>query len=61
MQDKGYHDYYKAGAHIYEFPRGRGRRRAVIAFEETPQGDGKMLWEEHNGLAEYQATIREDA
>jgi hypothetical protein len=39
-------DYYLAGGHVYEFVRGPGQRRAKIAFEETPTGDGRELWNE---------------
>ena len=47
-----YH-YYQYGTHIFEFPRGRGIPRARVAFQETPRGRGKVLWEEHGGLDLY--------
>jgi len=51
-------DYYRGGAHIYEIPQGRGKRRARVCFEETPRGDGGMLWEEYDGRAEYERICR---
>lgn len=50
-------DYYRAGGHTYEIPRGRGLPRAVVCFEETPRGDGAFLREEHNGAEELQEVL----
>ena len=47
-------DYYRAGGHVYEIPQGRGKPRARVCFEETPRGDGGMLWEENAGLVEWE-------
>lgn len=49
-----YEHYYLASAHVYEIPRGRGLPRAKVAFEETPHGDGRLLWEEHDGAAMHE-------
>jgi len=42
-------DYYVAGGHVYEIPRGRGKPRAKACYAETVHGDGVLLWEEHGG------------
>ena len=46
-------DYYLAGCHVYEFFRQGGSAR--IAFTETPEGDGKMAWQENGGEAFFRS------
>ncbi len=50
-----YEHYYLAGGHVYEVPRGKGKKRAKACFEETPTGDGRLLWEEEGGCAALEA------
>jgi len=53
--------YYKAGGHVYEFFAAKpGERRAKVCFEETPEGNGRMLWEENGGLARFQAEFEHE-
>ena len=57
-----YEHYYLAGGHVYEIPRGRGQKRAKICFEETPRGDGAVIWEENHGAQELElAQVKAEA
>jgi len=50
-----YFHHHRDGQHRYVVSRGRGRRCPVVAFEETPYGDGALLWEDENGATLLEA------